>query len=66
MLVIHAVTVIFVSQLPETKGSHMGPAHHPSVDDDDDDDEDLALREEEDFQDELSDSHSDDRINSDN
>ncbi|KAG7373938.1 major facilitator superfamily transporter [Nitzschia inconspicua] len=28
MLVIHAVTVTCVSQLPETKGSHMGRAHH--------------------------------------
>jgi Sugar (and other) transporter len=28
MLAIHAMTVICVSQLPETKGSHMGRAHH--------------------------------------
>ena len=28
MLAIHAGTVIFVSQLPETKGAHMGRAHH--------------------------------------
>jgi hypothetical protein len=41
MLAIHSVTVVCVSQLPETKGSHMGGPNPEHI-------EDLALTEEED------------------
>jgi hypothetical protein len=40
MLTIHAITVFFVSQLPETKGSHFGRAH------DEEEEDDLVLTEE--------------------
>jgi MFS family permease len=45
MLAIHAGTVLFVSQLPETKGSHMGRIAHVSTSDDDDDDDDGHVEE---------------------
>ena len=41
MLAIHSITVICVSQLPETKGSHFGRGHG-----EDGDDHELALTEE--------------------
>jgi len=69
MLAIHAVTIVFVSQLPETKGSHMGPAQHASVDDNDDDEiGELVLRQEEgeEIQDKSSHSHYDGRVNNEN
>jgi MFS family permease len=37
MLAIHCITVAFVSQLPETKGVHMGVASIPVLSEDDDD-----------------------------
>mmetsp|Transcript_7793 Transcript_7793/g.19419 ORF Transcript_7793/g.19419 Transcript_7793/m.19419 type:complete len:637 (+) Transcript_7793:144-2054(+) len=43
MLAIHAGTVLCVSQLPETKGSHMGRAHVISEDDEDTGDETQIL-----------------------
>jgi hypothetical protein len=43
MLAIHSVTVLFVSQLPETKGSHMGGPNPEHI-------EDLALTEEDEGQ----------------
>eukprot|EP00751_Fragilariopsis_kerguelensis_P050434 CAMPEP_0171050028 /NCGR_PEP_ID=MMETSP0736-20130129/52098_1 /TAXON_ID=186038 /ORGANISM="Fragilariopsis kerguelensis, Strain L26-C5" /LENGTH=263 /DNA_ID=CAMNT_0011502605 /DNA_START=901 /DNA_END=1692 /DNA_ORIENTATION=+ len=68
MLAIHAVTVIFVSQLPETKGSYMGLAQHVTSVDDNDDDEigELVLRENEEIQDKSSHSHIDGRVNNEN
>jgi hypothetical protein len=41
MLAVHAITVICVSQLPETKGAHMGRVHTGEI-------EDLDLTEEQD------------------
>ena len=48
MLVIHSLTVVFVSQLPETKGSHMGRISATTDEEDDNVDHDLALVEEND------------------
>lgn len=55
MLAIHAVTVICVSQLPETKGAHMGRVHTEEI-------EDLALTEEQDVNPETEPVHDGDHL----
>ena len=58
MLVVHAGTVFFVSQLPETKGSRMGMSQDDAVDEDD---ESNDVFRDEDIQDESPVIHDDDQ-----